>query len=153
MAVFAKMMIARIARRKKTIAVPETRSMGSSNVGERLLGSEDQHQLVDALNATALSFVERPMVPVARVPPGPAQFGLADAARRDILDRDGDLADQLIDGDLLGTEGLEHRVAEQREQNERERGEQKPLHPHLRMQAEQLQRAEQERRQPEEDQV
>src|SRR3954468_10503183 len=115
MAVFAKMMMARIASRKKTIAVPETRSMESSVVDERLLGRQDEHQLVDALNATALSFVERPVVPVACVPPGAAQFRLADAAGRDVVDRDRNFADQLIDRDVLRTECLEHRVAEQRE--------------------------------------
>src|SRR4051794_35922859 len=154
MAVFAKMMMARIASRMKTMAVPETKSMVVlCRRCRRLLGGQNEHQLVDALNATALSLVERPVVPVARVPPGAAQFGLADAARRNVVDRDGDLANELIDGDFLRAKCLQHRVPEQREQHERERGEQEPLHPHLRVDAEKLQRPDQKCGQSEEDQV
>ena len=72
---------------------------------------------------------------------------------RDVLDGNGNLADELIDGDSFGLKRSEHGIAEQRQQDEGERREEEPLHPHLRVQAEQLQRADQEGRQAEEDQV
>src|SRR5215204_4887453 len=153
MAVLAKMMIARIASRTKTIAVPETRSIRVLYSEAGSLGNQDEHQFVDTSHAAALPLVEWSMVLVARVPGRAAQFGLSDAAGSDVLDRNCGFAHELIDRHLLWPQRLQEGIAKQGEQSDRQRGEQEPLDPHLGLQSHQLQRADQQRRQAEENQV
>src|SRR5215213_6199950 len=153
MAVLAKMMIARIASRTKTIAVPESRSIRVLYSEAGSLGDQDEHQFVDAPHAAALSLVERPMVFVARVPGRAAQFGLSDAASANVVERNRDFSHELVDRHLLWPQRFQEGIAKQGEQSDRQCGEQEPLYPHLGLQSHQLKSADQQRRQAEENQV
>src|ERR687892_329828 len=93
MAVFARTMMTRIARKKRTIAVPDTRSMGVL-----LFWDEEDGEAVDPLDATALPLHERHAVRITSGPPGAAQLGPSNLTGPDVGHGYGDVSDERVDG-------------------------------------------------------